>query len=298
MGRGFVVLSLIASGCTDRPSARTAAPTPTSAPPAATPQAGAAQQPDAGPDYERARWDPLHFKPAIDTASDEQCLVCHKEVLEPSLLAQSPAGVEASTALAWYQTLDTYQGPQETFHRRHLVTPLAKELMHLRCTTCHQGNDPREEAPGPHTRTDQGFTLRKMVDPSATCLKCHAQFNYTVMGLPGPWEQVRESMGNNCLLCHQGIRTSRHQVTYLDAEAIEKAAAQDSDYCYGCHGGRSWYRIPYPYPRHAWPGMAEAVPDWAANRPTESEARFRKAAPPPPAAAPAAPAVTDGGSTS
>ena len=33
--------------------------------------------------------------------------------------------------------------------------------------------------------------------------------------------------------------------------------------------------ISYPYPRHAWPGMPPEVPDWAKDRPTESEARFR-----------------------
>jgi hypothetical protein len=45
--------------------------------------------------------------------------------------------------------------------------------------------------------------------------------------------------------------------------------------CYGCHGGRQWYRISFPYPRHSWAGMPEETPDWAKNRPTESEARFR-----------------------
>ena len=35
-------------------------------------------------------------------------------------------------------------GEQETFHRRHLVTDYAREVMDLRCNTCHQGNDPRE----------------------------------------------------------------------------------------------------------------------------------------------------------
>ena len=76
------------------------------------------------------------------------------------------------------------------------------------------------------------------------------------------------------LTCHAAIRTNRHQVSYLKAEAIEAAGAKNADTCYGCHGGRSWYRISYPYPRHAWEGMAPEVPDWAKDRPTESEARF------------------------
>ena len=71
----------------------------------------------------RRRWDPIHFKPAIDDATDEQCLACHQEILDRKVLEQSPAGVNASETLAWYQTLDTYKGAQDTFHRRHLVTP-------------------------------------------------------------------------------------------------------------------------------------------------------------------------------
>ncbi len=77
-------------------------------------------------DYEKARWDPIHFKPAIDTATDEQCLACHQEILESSVKGASPAGVKSSEVLAWYQTLETYEGEQDTFHRRHLVTPLQK----------------------------------------------------------------------------------------------------------------------------------------------------------------------------
>jgi hypothetical protein len=63
-------------------------------------------------------------------------------------------------------------------------------------------------------------------------------------------------------------------VNYLRADAIEAAGKQSSDVCYGCHGGRSWYRSSYPYPRHEWPGMDKEVPDWARDRPTSSEPRF------------------------
>ncbi len=79
---------------------------------------------------------------------------------------------------------------------------------------------------------------------------------------------------NNCLLCHAGVRTNRHKVNFLKPEAIEAAAKEDSDVCFGCHGGRQWYRISYPYPRHAWKGMPEKTPDWAKGRPTESNPRF------------------------
>lgn len=242
-----------------------------------------------GLDYERARWHPLHFKPNIDNATNEQCLSCHQEVLEKSVKEQSPAGVKAADSLAWYQTLEVYTGEQETFHRRHLVTPLAKRVMDLKCNFCHQGNDPREEAPPTPSDNDVGFTLRKMVSSEQTCLKCHGRHNYEVMGLPGAWEQSRDMMGGSCTTaCHSAIRTNRHQVTYLNAEEIEKAAQENADTCYGCHGGRQWYRTTYPYPRHAWQGMPEAVPDWAKDRPTESDSQYRIQAASTPTAAPAA----------
>ena len=236
----------------------------------------------AGQDHLRATYDPIHFKPAIDTATDAQCLACHREVLDDKVRERSPAGISAASSKAWYQQLSTYAGDQDTFHRRHLVTPMAKELMNLRCTTCHQGNDPREEAPGSSAtampQSTDAFTLRKQVNPETTCLKCHGQMNIQVMGLPSPWHESKEMFGNSCLTCHAAIRTTRHQVNYLKAEAIEAAGARNADTCYGCHGGRSWYRIAYHYPRHAWDGMAPEVPDWAKDRPTESEARFRMTA--------------------
>jgi hypothetical protein len=225
-------------------------------------------------DYDAARWDPLHFRPAISTASDEQCLACHREILERKPRAVTPAGVKADDALAWYQTLDTYAGEQDTFHRRHLLSPYAERVMALRCNTCHQGSDPREEAPIPPSDTGTaGFTLRKTVNPE-TCLMCHGKFNYQVMGLPSDWPESSRMFGNSCLTCHAAIRTTRHQVNFLDAEAIEEAGQESADACYGCHGGRAWYRINYPYPRHAWPGMAPGTPEWATDRPTQSEQRF------------------------
>ena len=226
-------------------------------------------------DYYRSVWDPIHFPPAIDSARDAQCLECHQEILERKVLPSSPAGVSTDSTLAWYQTLTTYEGPQETFHRRHLATPYAKELMDMKCNTCHQGEDLREEAPVPPDLQQTRFTLRKQVNPEI-CLTCHGAFpDYKRMGLPSHWNESGELFQNNCLLCHAGIRSTRHQVNYLKADAIEAAAKENTDVCYGCHGGRQWYRISYPYPRHAWEGMAEEIPDWAKDRPTESEPRFR-----------------------
>lgn len=224
-------------------------------------------------DYERARWDPIHFKPQIDSATDEQCLECHRPILERRVLTMSPAGLPADATLAWYQTLDTYTGPQETFHRRHMVTPLAQRLMNMRCNTCHQGHDPREEAVIPPDQEADAFALRKSISPQ-TCLMCHGQFPAQLMGLTGPWEESGKVFGYNCLTCHAAIRHVRHEVNYLNAGEIEVAGRESSDSCYGCHGGRSWYQISYPYPRHAWPGMSPTTPEWAASRPTESEARF------------------------
>ena len=236
----------------------------------------------ATPDYLRATYGPLHSRPAAELASDAECLACHQEVLDDRVRAKSPAGVQAKDSLVWYQQLSTYTGEQETFHRRHMSTPLAKDLMNLQCNTCHQGHDPREEAQGSSATgpgvDDTAFTLRKQVNPETVCLKCHGQMNWPVMGLPGPWQEVRQQMGNNCLTCHANIRTSRHNVAYLNAAAIEAAGQNNADVCYGCHGGRAWYRISYPYPRHPWPNMPAATPDWAKDRPGYSEPRFAKPA--------------------
>lgn len=227
-------------------------------------------------DYNNARWDPIHFKPAIDAATDDQCLACHQEILDDRVLPMSPAGIKAENTLAWYQTLSTYAGEQETFHRRHLVSEYATQVMQLRCNTCHQGNDPREETANSSADGQSHLVQRKQVDPNV-CLMCHGTFNYQVMGIPGQWTEHGKIFGNNCLTCHVAIRTVRHQVNFLKPEAIEAAAKETNDVCFGCHGGRSWYRIHYPYPRHTWPAAGPLIPDWAKDRPTESDARFTAA---------------------
>jgi len=242
-------------------------------------------------DYERARYHELHFPPAIETASNEECLVCHQEILSHEPRAVSPAGVPIDATLAWYQTLDTYEGPQASFHYRHLESDYAKTVMNLECTFCHKGNDPREESPDmipTRANFEAGaspeFTLRKMVNPTETCLLCHGAFPgpEEIMGLGGPWHEVRVDMEwpeapNGCMSCHaETYRTVRHNVDYLHARNIEEyARAGSSDSCYGCHGGRAWYRTSYPYPRHEWPLMEDMVgpeaPDWAIGRPTASD---------------------------
>ena len=271
--------ALAVAGCND------STPPPSSVASVAAPASAPASVPvaDAAPVnyYQAAKYDPIHFKPAIEKATDQQCLACHAEVLEPSVRKTSQAGLESSNAKAWYQQISTYQGEQETFHRRHMVTAYAKQVMNLSCTTCHQGNDPRDRASGSSATAQPDLTLRKTVVPEATCLKCHGQMNWPVMGLPGPWRQFREAFNNNCVMaCHSVQRTVRHQVTYLNAKGIEALAVKPNggDVCFGCHGGRAWYRVAYPFPRHPWPNMPTEVPDWAKNRPTQSEARFIAAA--------------------
>ncbi len=234
--------------------------------------------------YLAAKWDPIHFKPAIDNATNAQCLACHQEIMTHKVREQSPAGVNAAEAIAWYQTLDTYQGAQQTFHARHLKSAFAKQVMKLKCNFCHAGYDPREEASGSSATSELlgDFKMRKLVNPEKSCLMCHGTFPAEPMGLEGTWHELREAFEdedtpNGCLTCHQEqFRTVRHQVNYLKPKSIEKLAAEgSSDVCLGCHGGRAWYRNSYPYPRHPWPDMDEDVPDWAKDRPTQSAPEHR-----------------------
>lgn len=227
-------------------------------------------------DYLRARWNPIHFQPAISKATDEQCLACHKEILERKPLAKSPAGLKASDALAWYQTLDTYQGEQVTFHARHLAGDYARQVMDLHCTTCHQGNDPRDETSGTSATAQQGLTMRKMVDPWV-CAMCHGQFNAKKMGIPGPWLENSSVFGDSCLTCHATIKTERHKgISFLKADAIEEAGKKSADACYGCHGGRAWYRISFPYADRHWPGWGRPPAGAASKYPRKGPSQAAK----------------------
>ncbi len=211
-------------------------------------------QPGPQPNYQQARWSQIHFAPAIKNATNEQCLACHQEILQHKPLAQSPAGVKATDTLAWYQTLDTYEGGQQSFHARHLTGRYANKVMDLKCTTCHQGNDPRDETSNTSATTQPGLTMRKMIDPYV-CALCHGQFNAQKMGIPGPWLDNSTVFGDSCLTCHAAIKLERHKdIDFLKADAIEAAGKESADACYGCHGGRAWYRITFPYSLRAWPG--------------------------------------------
>lgn len=216
-----------------------------------------AASPNDAQDYHRARWDKIHFQPDISKATNKQCLNCHQEILESRPRAVSPAGVKSTETKAWYQTLNTYTGEQERFHRRHLTSPFAKSVMSMKCTTCHQGNDPRDETSATSKTAQAGLTMRKMTDPFI-CAMCHGQFNSAKMGVPGPWPEHSSSFNDSCLTCHIGIKTERHKnIGFLKAKEIEVIGKKDSDACYGCHGGRSWYRISFPYSEKRWPGWGQ-----------------------------------------
>lgn len=227
-------------------------------------------------DYLTAKWDPIHFQPAIATATDDQCLACHRPVLEQMPRPDTLSGKPVSDRLAWYQTLDTYGGEQDSFHRRHLVSPEAKRLMNFKCNTCHQGHDIREEISGSADDAQLGLLSRKSVDPDI-CLMCHGKFNWqTMAGLAGDWPEVREHFKDDCVTCHKQYRTVRHKLNFLNEAEIEKAGTESSDSCYGCHGGRSWYAIAYPYVRRPWlERMPEVEPEWAEGRPDTYPERFR-----------------------
>jgi cytochrome c2 len=186
-------------------------------------------------------------------------------------LSETPAGVKTEDTLAWYQTVDTYEGEQQTFHWRHLVSDAAQALMNLKCNTCHQGhNGNKEVSSNSHERYRQSAMLKE-VDPEI-CLMYHGAFDFKLMlGMAKPWEESRDVFNNNCMVCHTLFRTNAHDVNYLNKEVIEQAGIEDGEVCYG---GRSWYRIPYPYARNPWPGMPLIVPDWAKDRPTASQPRF------------------------
>jgi len=222
-----------------------------------------------------ARWNPIHFKPAIDKATNEQCLACHANILQDKVLEKSPAGVKTSEALAWYQTLDTYEGEQQTFHQRHLTSKEATTVMDLKCSTCHQGHDPSTEISYLVQSGQVDQPIGKLVKPEI-CHMCHGGFDpKTMPGVAGQWTEVRDQFKNDCVVCHNIFRTVRHQVNFLKPEVIEKEGLKNGDSCYGCHGGRAWYQKSYPYVRHSWPGMvAEESPEWAKGRPTESDPRF------------------------
>lgn len=223
------------------------------------------------------RMDPVHFPPEIFQTKDSKCLQCHSDLMEKKVLARSPSGISSSGKLAWYQYTSTYEGSQMMFHSRHRDSPLSRQLMNLECRFCHRGNDP---LPGEFSTSSKmrNPVLRKSVSAEKICLRCHGTFPFSIMGLPGDWGEIKDHYSGNCLTCHSTIRTNRHNVSYLNAGEIERKAMENPEVCYGCHGGRAWYRSSYPYPRNPWPGMPgmpEKTSDRAMPGPGKSEALFR-----------------------
>ena len=124
----------------------------------------------------------------------------------------------------------------------------------------------------PQATTD--FTLRKQVDVETTCLKCHGQMNTVIMGLPGPWPESKASVRNGCLTCH-AISARPPSGDLPECQRPSKRPGRNNaDTCYGCHGGRAWYRIAYPI--RATPGRhAGRRAGLGKGQPTQSEARFQ-----------------------
>lgn len=87
--------------------------------------------------------------------------------------------------------MSTYQGAQDTFHRRHLTTEYATKVMQMRCTTCHEGS-PRATKPPtrpPTTRT-VALTLQNG-QPRDFLSQVPREDDHEIMGLPGPWNEVK-----------------------------------------------------------------------------------------------------------
>jgi hypothetical protein len=213
-------------------------------------------------DYQRARFDPIHFQPAIAQASDAQCLACHEEVLKPSMREQSPAGVKAATT-AWYQQTNTYQGAQETFHRRHLSTPLARSLMDLRCNTCHEGHDQRDEHPLSSATSQRNGGFPAQARESRNHLP---QVPWPdELQRDGPARALAQEQGDvpeQLPAVPRGDPHHRHQVNYLKAEAIEAAATGNAATC-ATAATAAAPGIASPTPIRATPGKA-----WTPRCPT------------------------------
>jgi hypothetical protein len=187
-----------------------------------------------------ARRTPVHFPPLASRTDDSVCLACHWDQIFESPRVAAPAGLLREDAGAWYQELSTYAGRQESFHWRHYSGDYARDVLRLRCNTCHHGHDPLEQAA--LSESGETVALRKRVNPML-CLKCHGRFPDHDPLITLPWEEARRDFDGNCLVCHAADAARRHQARFLARERIERRAAESSDVCYGCHGGRAWYRV-------------------------------------------------------
>lgn len=202
-----------------------------------------AETADPGFDPRKAQWNDVHFPPQVDQVPDQTCASCHRALLTQAVREASPAGLSRDDAAAWYQSLNTYAGPQLTFHERHLTAPYAREVLRMACRDCHRGHDPRERAVIPDS-PERPLALRKRVHPGI-CLRCHGQFPDHQPLLGNDWRAERADFDNDCRVCHAADRARRHTSPWLDAARIESLAIGNGDVCYGCHGGRAWYRVAY-----------------------------------------------------
>jgi hypothetical protein len=197
---------------------------------------------EVDPEYERHRrlWERSHFPPGEDSL-DGRCLGCHADVLEQAPRRAMPAGALPEGLLPPYQRLATYDGGQASFHWRHRRSSYAQSVMRMRCQSCHRGRDPRLPEVHRHER-EFPVALRKRVHPNL-CVNCHGRFPDHRAAFDGDWPAVRQRFDGNCLVCHEGDSARRHHNPLLDREAVEAQARDSGDVCYGCHGGRAWYRV-------------------------------------------------------
>lgn len=198
---------------------------------AATP----ARADDADPRWTRHRALVDLFSPSADPSEKSEilrCQPCHGVLLESKPLAESPAGLKAKDATAWYQRVPTYQGEQQDFHWRHMASDFAKEVMRFQCDTCHPGFDPSRRMP---VQGDPGTekVLRKRVNP-LICVNCHGLFPAHLEGFSGTY---------TCWVCHRGDAARQHTHPTLNRDNILRLSANEPEVCYGCHGGRAWYAI-------------------------------------------------------
>lgn len=171
----------------------------------------------------------------------DRCLTCHGSLVEVLPRSNSPSGLPAKEATAWYQRVPTYMGEQHNFHWRHLMSPYARQVMRPECDTCHPGFDPRKPLP-PAGDPAAERPLRKRVNP-AICVNCHGAYPDHREEFSGSWIETRHEFDNTCLVCHRGDAAKRHNHPLLNKESILQLSKTEPDVCYGCHGGRAWYAV-------------------------------------------------------
>jgi hypothetical protein len=187
---------------------------------------------DEGGKLLRASYSPLHFKPAIDTATDAQCLACHKEVLEDKPRVASPAGVRAADSIAWYQRTSTYSGEQDSFPSPAPGDADGAGLDEPALHHLPSGPGPARGSAGllgdgdaPDRSPASPCASRSIRKPPASSATASFRPRRS-WACPARGPRSRTCSRTTAWRCHAAIRTNRHQVSYLNADAIEAAARE------------------------------------------------------------------------